>query len=158
MDDVPGFWGLILFNCGAASLVVGIMMDAFCVPLFGTTECEYNKMPSNLQTYVLFLVVVLCSVIWLCLVETCYSCYMGKLDKLREDEKAKEREDWQRGARRADAAAAAPAEVAPEQDDFANANSRDDEDEDSDEEAYYEEEDDEEDDEDEEGALHEPFV
>ena len=76
MDDVPGFWGLILFNCGAASLVVGIMMDAFCVPLFGTTECEYNKMPSNLQTYVLFLVVVLCSVIWLYLVEACYSCCM----------------------------------------------------------------------------------
>ena len=43
----PGLFGLMAFTCGLASLVVGIIIDAFCVPNYGTTEChdEFDEQP-----------------------------------------------------------------------------------------------------------------
>merc|ERR1712118_124451 len=35
--------GFQLIFCGATSMVVGIAIDIFCLPLFGTTECTMRQ-------------------------------------------------------------------------------------------------------------------
>merc|ERR1711924_223788 len=37
------FLGFQLIFCGATSMVVGIAIDVFCLPLFGTTECTMRQ-------------------------------------------------------------------------------------------------------------------
>ena len=94
-----GLCGLLIFICGAASVVVGIMIDAFCIPIYGTTECqdEYNQMPIWLFYFLVFLLSVLCAFIWIELMNYISSLFEERLTQvlqvLRQDDEDDDDED-----------------------------------------------------------------